>query len=257
MKIIAVYNRSGGVAKTTTTRDLASEFASLGHRVLVVDADPQATLTDYLGLSGKTIPHEDTFWFRMAERLEGKPVTHEVFGLRLGAASKTKTNSDQIDIGHKRDEEILRDVLLQFKDEIDIVLIDCPPGLGELTYQALAAADEILLPVQCESKSVNGLASILSEINDVNQKRRYREKLRVAGILPTMFERDAAEHRGYLQVVEDFAKHQLSCPVFPPVPRMRTISSAGAMQMPLRKFKASNPVNDLLKQVATRITGTQ
>lgn len=254
MKIISVYNRSGGVAKTTSTRDIAAEIAALGMSVLLVDADPQATLTDYLGISGQTIPHEQTFWFGMAERLAKRPQTHDAFGMMLGAASKMKTHHDQQDIERKRDDEILRDSLLQFENEVDYVLIDCPPGLVELTHQALAAADEILIPVQCESKSVNGLASILREIDEVNQKRRYRDKLKIAGILPTLFEKESAEHRGLLEVVRDFGSRKLNCPVFPPVSRMLTISSAGAMKMPLRVYRPNHPVNTILQTVASTIT---
>jgi chromosome partitioning protein len=254
MKVIAVFNQAGGVGKTTTTRDLAYEAAQLGMRILAVDADPQATLTDYLGVSAATVAHEDTFWNEVADG-GTKPKTLETFGLRLGAASRQFTLADQKRIEAKRDDFLLRDALDWFEPEIDAALIDCPPGFVELTYQALGAADEILIPVHCEMKSVNGLASILAKIEEANKKRRLRAKLRIAGVVPTLFEKDNAQHRALLDEVSDFARRQALCPVFPCIPRLRTISNAGAWQKPLRVVRSDFSANEVLCQIAKSVFG--
>lgn len=255
MKTIAVYNHSGGVGKTTTTRDLSAELRELGYRVLVIDADPQSTLSYYFGYSPDLVTPETVFWNGLAARVDKKPHVASAHGVSIGLAMTDQLLKDQRDLAMTRDEEILLDYLAMFAEETDFVLIDCPPGLIDLTYQALAAADELLIPCQCEAKSVLGLTSILREFEAVNRRRRHRAKLRIAGLLPTLYDKQSAEHRRFLAELKDFGQKVLGCPVFPPVPFLRTVSTAGMAQTPLRDFKPSCSALDSYREVALSISG--
>lgn len=257
MKTIAVYNHSGGVGKTTTTRDLSAELRHLGYRVLVIDADPQSTLSYYFGFTPDKMNAEQVFWYDMAARNQNKPQTQSAYGIQVGISMTDQLLKDQRDIAMTRDEEILHDYLQMFEDEIDFALIDCPPGLIELTFQALAAADELLIPVQCESKSVFGLTTIFKEFQAVNRRRRHRAKLKISGLLPTLYDKTSAEHRRFLGELQQFGANILHCPVFSPIPFLRTVSTAGMAQMPLRDFRSSCPALKSLREVAVSLSKSE
>jgi chromosome partitioning protein len=182
--VIAVANQKGGVGKTTTTLNLAASITELGHAVLVVDLDPQGCLTFSLGYDpDATEPSlHDTVVGRasMAEtvvqhgEVDVVPANIDLAGAEVTLLSRTGR------------EYLLRGQLSELVDSYDTVLIDCGPSLGVLTINGLTAADEVIIPVQCETLSHRGVAQLLDTIADV--KRLTNRSLEVRGLVATMFD---------------------------------------------------------------------
>ena len=187
--VIAVVNQKGGTAKTTTVENLGIGLAREGKKVLLVDTDPQGSLTISLGyprpdeleitlfdLLNKTI-NEDSVTAR-----EG--ILHQAEGIDLIPANISLAGLEVALVNTMNRERILKQFLEPVKGNYDYVLLDCMPSLGMLTVNALAAADAALVPVQANYLSAKGLEQLLQTINKV--KRQINPKLRIEGILLTM-----------------------------------------------------------------------
>jgi chromosome partitioning protein len=182
--VYAVANQKGGVGKTTTTLSIAAAMAELGRAVLVVDLDPQACLTFSLGYDpDHTEPSlNDTVVGRasLAETIvqhgevDVAPANIDLAGAEVTLLSRTGR------------EYLLRGELTDLVDSYDAVFIDCAPSLGVLTINGLTAADEVLIPVQCETLSHRGVAQLLDTIADV--RRLTNRGLEVRGLVATMFD---------------------------------------------------------------------
>ena len=191
-RTIAIANQKGGVGKTTTTVNLAYAFLKEGKSVLAVDLDPQASLSISLGLDPREIKElEDagkTTYFALVpgSALEGMIVRNAgnsrpdlvPASIRLAAAEAELVSSDGAT-------QILRDRLDALETAYDVILIDCPPTLGLLTVNGLAAADEVLIPAKTDLLSIMGVPLLLDTITNI--QRRANPELRVLGVLPTHF----------------------------------------------------------------------
>ena len=164
--VIAVVNQKGGTAKTTTVENLGIGLAREGKKVLLVDTDPQGSLTISLGYP----------------RPEG--ILHQAEGIDLIPANISLAGLEVALVNTMNRERILKQFLEPVKGNYDYVLLDCMPSLGMLTVNALAAADAALVPVQANYLSAKGLEQLLQTINKV--KRQINPKLRIEGILLTM-----------------------------------------------------------------------
>ena len=199
-RIIAIANQKGGVAKTTTVASIGAALAELGQRVLLVDLDPQACLTFSLGLDPETLELS----------------MHDVLLGRIGAAMAViKTDEDMdllpatIDLAGTEAqlltrtgrEYALRTALDDVAAEYDSFLLDCSPSLGVLTINALTAADEVLIPLQCETLSHRGVGQLLDTIDDV--RRITNRDLVVLGVLPTLFDSRTNHSRAVLADIND------------------------------------------------------
>ncbi len=199
-KTIAITNQKGGVGKTTTTVNLSAILADLGQRTLMVDLDPQGNATSGLGLdAGKKSVYEALMGeAQMSECIE-KTDWDRLFAagsdIRLAGAEPELVNEEQR-------EYHLREALKPVKDQYDFILIDCPPSLGLLTINALAAADSVLIPIQCEYYALEGVTSLMNTIQRV--RRSINTNLVVEGVLLTML--DGRTNLG-LQVVDEVKKH--------------------------------------------------
>lgn len=235
-RVIAVANQKGGVAKTTTVHALGTAMAELGRRVLLVDLDPQASLswacgvdTDRLEVSVHDMllkrakaaeailpldppePADPDDPKARAAKLDLLPSTIDLAGAELHLLTKTGR------------EYVLRKALSKVIDNYDRVLIDCPPSLGILTINGLTAADDVLIPLQCESLSQRGVGQLLETIDDV---RDYtNEDLNVLGAVATLFDnRTNLAH----QVVEA-VQSEFELDVFEPyVPKSVKVAEAPA-----------------------------
>jgi chromosome partitioning protein len=211
-RVFAVANQKGGVAKTTTVQTLGAALAELGERVLLVDLDPQACLTFAVGLDPDSL----------------KPTLHDVFIgraqcedalLDTGAFSILPANIDLAGsevhlLARTGREHALRRALAPVRDRFDTLLIDCPPSLGVLTVNGLTAADEVLVPLQCEALGHRGVAQLLDTVEDVREFTN--PALRVRGVIPTMF--DARVKHAH-EVLDDVPT-RFGIPVLqPPVPK--------------------------------------
>ena len=185
-RTIAIVNQKGGVGKTTTAVNVAAGLALAEKRTLLVDLDPQGNATTGLGVNKKDLSR--TIYHVL---LEGISLKEAVLATSLGYLAIVPADIDlvgaeiELVAAHDRERHLVR-ALSSVKDEYDYVIVDCPPSLGLLTLNALAAADSALVPLQCEYYALEGLAHILRTISLVRE--RLNPNLRVEGIVLTMFD---------------------------------------------------------------------
>jgi chromosome partitioning protein len=187
MKIVAIANQKGGVGKTTTAVNLSVALAEKGQRLLLIDLDPQGNATSSLGM--QDLGAESIY----DSLLGGVPVSEKVLPTRIEGLSLVPADLDlagaEIEIARMNDHLTrLGQALTMFREDqtFDYILIDCPPSLGILMTNALAAADEILAPIQCEYFALEGLVKIVRVVEQVRDSGA-NDRLEIAGILMTMF----------------------------------------------------------------------
>lgn len=221
-RIIAVANQKGGVAKTTTVASLGVAWAELGKRVLLVDLDPQACLTFSLGLDPETLTTS------MHDVLVGRVglvpvIATTAEGVSLAPATIDLAGTEAQLLTRTGREFVLRGALREVSERYDIILIDCSPSLGVLTINALTAAHEVLIPLQCETLSHRGVGQLLDTIAEV--RRFTNPDLAVLGVLPTLFDARTNHSRA---VVDDIATRYGLAVLGPQIPRSIRFAEAPA-----------------------------
>lgn len=188
MKVIAITNQKGGVGKTTTTVNLAAALAEQGLRVLLVDLDPQASATSVMG--AKENSHGSIYHALIGE----KAARDLVLPTRVPNLSIIPADLDmagaEIEVARMENHILqLRQALADVREQnaFDFALLDCPPSLGILMSNALAAADEILVPIQCEYYALEGL-SLLMEVTERIRSSGANPNLAISGLLMTMYD---------------------------------------------------------------------
>ena len=187
--VLAVVNQKGGTGKTTTCENLGVGLAQEGKKVLLVDVDPQGSLTISLGY-----PRPDDLNSTLSELMAkvmqetplspGEGILHHEEGVDLIPANISLSGIEVSLVNAMSRETILKQLMEPLKRQYDFILLDCMPSLGMLTVNALAAADNVLIPVQAQYLSAKGLEQLLQTVNKV--RRQINPKLRIEGILLTM-----------------------------------------------------------------------
>src|SRR5437660_1748480 len=186
-RIVALANQKGGVGKTTTAVNLATALSAAGHRVLVVDLDPQGNASTGLGIGreARTVSSYDVLLGD--SELDAAVVATAVPGLALVPASPDLAGAELELSQRPQREHLLSRAIRHRLATYDEVLIDCPPALNLLTINALVAADRVLVPLQCEFYALEGLAQLMSTIERV--QRALNPRLALEGVLLTMYDR--------------------------------------------------------------------
>ena len=185
VKVYAVINQKGGVGKTTTVANLGAALAACGHSVCLIDLDPQANLTLHFGIEPEQT--DSSVYDVMSGNAELSAVTTKVGEHLWLAPSRIDLAAAEVElVGTVGREQVLRDLLVTADLPCELVMIDCPPSLGLLTLNALAAADEVLIPLQPHFFALQGLGKLLETVALV--KRRINPKLRVGGVILCMYE---------------------------------------------------------------------
>lgn len=241
-KIIALFNQSGGVGKTTLTMNLGYHLAEKKHRVLLVDLDPQASLTTFMGVDPEEL--EQTIYESVVGE-EPIKVIKQIHGLDLIPANINLSAAELELVSSLMREVRLKNALATISDNYDFILIDCPPSLGLLTVLSLVAATHVLVPIQTQFKSFQGTDLLLNTV--ARLRKAANPNLKIAGFIPTMFDgRTAQETRTYKAI-----KEQLSplATVYEPVPRSIVFPDASEKRLPLALHQSKHPAVSILKKI--------
>ncbi len=249
-RVMAIANQKGGVGKTTTAVNLGAGLAELGHRVLVVDLDPQGNATTGLGIDGRTfeqsmydvimrdVPIEDCIEPTNVKNLFVAPATIDLAGAEI---ELVPTFSRELR---------LRKALDAIIEDFDYVLIDCPPSLGLITVNGLAAAHEVLVPIQCEYYALEGLGQLLRNVHLVQSN--LNATLEVSTIVLTMYD---ARTKLAEQVAEEVRQHFGSKVCRTIIPRTVRISEAPSFGQPITVFDPSSRGAIAYRELAKEVSG--
>jgi chromosome partitioning protein len=245
-KVYAFANQKGGVGKTTTAINLAACLAEAGERALVVDLDPQANATSGLGMRANGTSTYDL--------LDGAPLSSlakpTAFANLFLVASQPDLAGAAVELSHRDDGDRYLAESLQQADGFDFVLLDCPPSLGPLTVNALAAADRVVVPVQTEYYALEGLAQLVQSINLI--RTRLNPRLAIAGVLLTMVD---ARTRLSADVEAEVRKHFGDLVFDAVVPRSVRIAEAPSHGLPLTHYDRRSRGAEAYWKVAMELVG--
>lgn len=249
-RIVAVANQKGGVGKTTTTVNLGAAVAELGHRVLIVDLDPQGNASTGLGINPRSleasmydvllhdVPLDDAIEAAAVRNLFVAPANLDLAGAEIELVPAFSR------------EMRLKNAINSVADDFDLVLIDCPPSLGLLTVNAFAAASEVLVPIQCEYYALEGLGQLLRNIDLV--KRNLNASLELGAIVLVMYD---ARTNLAAQVASEVREHFGSKVCRSVIPRTVRLSEAPSFGQPITVFDPTSRGALAYRDLAMEVVG--
>ncbi len=256
-KIISLVNQKGGVGKTTTSINLSASLAECGKKVLLVDLDPQGNATTGVGFNKGDIDSSIYDVFNGSKEAREVILKTEFRNLHLLPSSLQLAGIDIELIDKGRDNPSfqrsfqLREKLLPIKEFYDYIVVDCPPSLGLITTNALAASDSVIIPVQCEFFALEGITQLLNAI--MLTQKKLNPNLRLEGVLLTMF--DSKTNLG-IEVIEEIRSYFKEKVYSTIVPRLIKLAEAPSHGKPIivydPKSKGSQAYLNLAKEVIER-----
>ncbi|CAN5643827.1 ParA family protein [soil metagenome] len=239
--VLAVANQKGGVAKTTTVASLGAAMVEMGKKVLLVDLDPQGCLTFSLGQDPDKLPvsiHE----VLLGDVEPTAAVVQTSEGMSLLPANIDLAGAEAMLLMRAGREYALKRALAKL-DGFDVVIIDCPPSLGVLTLNGLTAADDVIVPLQCETLAHRGVGQFLRTVTDVQQITNA--DLKLLGALPTLYDSRTTHSRDVLLDVADRYDLPVLSPPIPRTVRFAEASASGASVIAGRKNKGAVAYREL------------
>ena len=248
-RVAAVANQKGGVAKTTTVHALGYALVERGRRVLLVDLDPQACLTFSVGIDpdGLDWSLHDVF-VRKMKVADIRRHVNGIEGLDIAPATIDLAGSEVHLLTRTGREHVLQRALEGVADDYDVIMIDCPPSLGVLTINGLTAAQEVLIPLQCEALSHRGVGQLLETVEDV--KTFANGDLSVRGVIPTMYDDRTRHSRAVLEGVHD--RYGLAV-LEPPVRKSIRFAEAPARGRCILQHAPSSPGAEAYRSIAATL----
>jgi chromosome partitioning protein len=242
-RIFTVANQKGGVGKTTSAVNIAAAMAMGGLKVLVIDLDPQGNACTALGVDRNKTPG---MYEVLVDEVPLKETIQKVAGfpsLECAPANRELAGAEIALVTYVARESILKGALLEYLkerdergDRLDYVIIDCPPSLGLLTINALTAAEEVLVPIQCEYYSLEGISLLMETLGKI--QKSLNPLVRVSTILLTMFD---SRTRLANDVADDVRRHFPNELIDIPIPRAVRISEAPSFNQTVMTYDASSP----------------
>ena len=245
-KILAVVNQKGGVGKTTSAVNLTAALTEAGKRVLLCDFDPQANATSGLGLEKKKL-HRSVYDVVIEETPTREAIVSTQFGDVLPSSANLAGAAIEL-ISLPDPNYRLKKALTSVRDDYDYILIDCPPSLELLTLNGLAAADGILVPVQCEYYALEGLADLMTTLRLA--KKRMNPDLEIFGVLLTMFD---GRTNFSTQVAQEVRKHFPGKVYATVIPRNVRLAEAPSHGLPVTVYDKHSRGAQAYRAVAQEI----
>ena len=247
-RTIALFNQAGGVGKSTLTMNLGFHLSQRGRKVLLVDMDPQGSLTLFMGLEASEL--DKTVYNAVVED-ESIPIHNDIHGMDLAPSNIDLSGAElALVVADLRDYR-LRNALDPIRDQYDDILIDCPPSLGILSYISLVAATHVLIPIETHNKALRGTELLFQTLARV-QKGANRS-LRVAGIVPTMYDSRTAQGNRSLKSIQQLGDR---IPVFATIPNAIAFADASEKCLPLALYSANHSALDALEAIADSLDTT-
>lgn len=234
-RVIALANQKGGVGKTTTTVNIGAALAEMGLRTLIIDLDPQGNASTGLGIENRGLEHSMYHVMLHDEPLENVVEPTDVKNLFVAPASLDLAGAEIELVPAFSREQRLKNAINAVLGDYDYVLIDCPPSLGLLTVNGLAAASEVMVPIQCEYYALEGLGQLLRNVDLV--KRNLNPTLDVSTILCVMYD---ARTKLSGQVVDEVREHFGDKVLRSVIPRTVRLSEAPSYGQPITTYDSKS-----------------
>ena len=251
-KIISFSNQKGGVGKTTSAVNVAASLGILGHKVLIIDLDPQGNATSGVGIAKKNLKKTINDVLIGEATAEEAILPTEYDNLSILPANISLAGAEYNLYSGGGTESIMKNALAPIKDKFDYIIIDCPPSLSMLTVNAMVASDGVIIPMQCEFYALEGLSQLTVTINRI--KANFNSNLNITGILITMYNSRLLLS---LQVINELKKHYSDKLFSTQISRGVKVSEAPGFGMPVyyhdKRSKGAGEYLAVAKELASRI----
>jgi ATPases involved in chromosome partitioning len=255
MKTICIFNQKGGVGKTTTTINLCASLAMKGHRVLILDIDPQGNTTSGLGIDKSNLKYSIYDVLTSDIAVDDAIIQTEILeNLYLIPSNKELSGAEVELISFNNRENILKNKLNELKNNYDYIFIDCPPSLGILTINALCTSDSVLIPIQCEYYALEGVGQLYNTIQLV--KKSLNKKIFIEGVIMTMYD---SRNNLCNEVVVEVKKHFKEKVYDSMIPRNIRLAESPSFGLPVclydEKCKGAEAYNSFTDEFLTKQEG--
>ena len=234
-KVISIVNQKGGVGKTTTAVNLAAGLGRQGCKVLLIDIDPQGNSTSGYGLNKRDIRLSSYDVLTKSAKIDEATVETGFEGVSVVPSNMDLAGAEIEMIDLPKREALLKAAISHVRSKYDYILLDCPPSLGLITLNALTASDTVLVPIQCEYYTLEGLSQLMSTVRLIRQK--YNPLLELEGVLLTMFDGRLNLTQQVVAEVKKYFPRKVFKTV---IPRTVRLSEAPSFGQPIQYFDRSN-----------------